>query len=183
MSARGEVSADEPSILERHIAARVKKLKLKNGASFPLPLLIKEMVRASCRTTCDEFYTLSFEDEKIHSIQNTPCELCAAPYYYHRPTVPCELSFQAATEYAATKVDFKHPTRCADCGVLLSMHQEGEVEDSETGDPIEEEEEIAAVKEFLSFTLHFFFFLGVYPFHYYSTHKFADVVYMSSILR
>ena len=50
MSARGEVtvSADEPSILERHIAARVKKLKLlKNGASFPLPLLIKEMVRAT----------------------------------------------------------------------------------------------------------------------------------------
>jgi hypothetical protein len=130
-----EVS-DEPTKLESLLAERVKKLK--DGA--PLPVLYKEMVKVTCRSTRDEFYLLSFEDKKSsHSIKHTPCEFCAVPYYYHRPTDPCELSILEATENNAAKPNFIHPTRCSDCGVLLSAHHEDEVVDSETDDPIEEE--------------------------------------------
>jgi hypothetical protein len=140
MSSEEVVSDDKPSILESHIATNVKKLK--EGALIPFVFL--EMVKKICRTTSDEFYLLSFEDDgENHSINNTPCELCTVSYSFHRPADPCELSIQEATENNALKAEFKHPTRCSDCGVLLSKHSKNEdaVVDKDTDDLIEEEEE------------------------------------------
>jgi hypothetical protein len=131
----GNVSGDEPTKIEHFIASNVKKLQ----AGTNLPPFFKKMVKGSCRTTRDEFYLLSFEDKGIHSVKNTPCEWCAMPYYYHRPTIPCDLSIQNATENNAKKDNFNYPTRCSSCGVLLSLHHEDEVVDSDTDDLIEEE--------------------------------------------